>query len=164
MLPSLAGIGVNATYAGLRPATQFRIIRSRHCRTGTGSPSPAFARPGLPVRSASPACGRTGRPAFRRSCNMIRRSGRGARSLRGAPRLPLAPGRRDGLPLRIGDPFRNRNGAGRAIAGWQPRRREAPHPGHHGPLSGFYCAAQVAAIAEGRLKPAESSRQGAARR
>ena len=157
ILPGLAGETVTALYAGLRPATQFKdyqveALPDRNWITAAGIRSHRSDRgPGHRTSRGGALS-----PGFRRAPRPARTFHHPAQSRRASaapPRLRWLW--RDDLPLRAGDPGRDRGCLGRAA----PRRgsRQALEKPRHarrimmGRCPGFYCSAKVAALAEGRL-------------
>lgn len=159
MLPSLAGIGVNATYAGLRPATQFKdyqieALPNRHWITVAGIRSTGLTGSlGIAQHVAELVNQHFGKlqydpPIWTPVPNLCEEH----------PRPYLSP---QGGEMVCHCELVTRSEIETALVGPLPagslgglKRRTRATMGR---CQGFYCAAQVAAIAEGRLKPAEST-------
>jgi glycerol-3-phosphate dehydrogenase len=158
MLPGLAGIGVNAAYAGLRPATQFKdyqieAIESRHWITVAGIRSTGLTGSlGIAQHVAALVDEHFGKleydpPIWTPVPNLCEEQ----------PRPYLSP---EGGEMVCHCELVTRAEIETALSGPLPagslggvKRRTRATMGR---CQGFYCAAQVAAIAEGRLGSLES--------
>ena len=155
MLPALAGIGVNAAYAGLRPATQFKdyqieAIENRHWITVAGIRSTGLTGSlGIAQHVAELINAHFGKlhyalPIWTPVPNLCEEQ----------PRPYLSP---LGGEIACHCELVTRSEIEAALTGPLPagslgglKRRTRATMGR---CQGFYCAAQVATIAEGRLNP-----------
>ncbi len=139
MIPGLAHHSVNAIYAGLRPATQFKdyqiaVNRERRWITAAGIRSTGLT-------SALGIAQMVGN-GFAETFGDMRDGGAdldpGPQPRRGAAAPIHDRGRRrHRVPLRAGDARRDRGRARRPAARRRPRRIEAAHALHDGPLPGL---------------------------
>ena len=140
MVPSLAGMPVTATYAGLRPATERKEYRVRH------EPDQNWLTVGGIRSTGLTAALGLARHVFDLHCNAGHRYAALRESRLAAhaqprraswPRLGRTGPWRDRLPLRAGEPPRDRGGAGGTPASPRSRRPEAPHACRNGSVPGL---------------------------